>query len=360
MGRGRSSRSAKGAGEAVPGSSETSSGATEPEGVAAQPAAAANGGPTGDDSSDQLDQRVRAAAEEAEQRAIEEIEALEEDLERATEKAEGLQAELERTKATLNEALAKSGQAEGNVEKEVERRAAAEAEAERFRGELERLRSEIVERVREVVEDVAGKAPPKVEESPGDQASEAEEVAATATEAVVAADAHQPRRTRRLGWPLSVIVGAIVLAAGAGLVTGVTSADSEERTVKPARADQTLLTYERTLRREVTALDASRTSHLKRLRKAHSAGDQAAAAEDLATAHARAARSLGRASAPASVASEKDSVVSALRQAADTYRQLAAGAATRRPAAYEAGATAVRRAEAKLQHSLKADSSRAQ
>lgn len=307
-------------------------------------------GHTGDAGNDQLDERVRVAVEKVEQHAVEEIEALEEDLKRATEKAEGLRAELEQTKATLNEALAKSAQAEGSVEKEAERRAAAEAEAEKLRGELERLRSEIVERVRDVVEEIAGKAPLTLEESPDDEASEADEVTAV--------DADQPRRARRLGSPLGVIVGAVVLAAGAGMLTGVTTADSEEPAVETARADQALLTYERTLRHEVTALDRSRTSHLKRLRKADSAGDQAAAAEDLAIAHARAARSLERTSAPASVASENDSVVSALRQTADAYRQLAAGAATRRPAAYEAGATAVRRSEAKLQNSLKASSSR--
>ena len=61
-----------------------------------------------------------------------------------------MQAELERTEAALNEALAKTGQAEGNVDKEAARRAAAEAESERVRGELERLRNEIVERVLEV------------------------------------------------------------------------------------------------------------------------------------------------------------------------------------------------------------------
>ena len=254
--------------------------------------------------------------------------------------------------------MAKTGQAEGNVDKEAARRAAAEAESERVRGELERLRNEIVERVLEVVEDVVGKARREVEQSSDDEASEVNEVTATATEAVVAVDADQPRRTRRLGWPLGVIVGAVVLAAGAGMLTGVTTADSAKPAGETARSDQALLTYERTLRREVTALDGSRTPQLKRLRNAQSAGDQAAAAEDLATAHARAARSLDRTSAPASAASENDAVVSALRQTADAYRQLAAGAATRRPAAYEAGATAVRRAEAKLQHSLKAGSSR--
>lgn len=358
MGTGRST---EGAGEAARGSLEPPPGAAEPQGVAAQ-SAAANGDPTGDAGNDPLDERVRAAAEAAEERAAEEIEALDEDLERARERAEGLLAELERTEAALNEALAKTGQAEGNVDKEAARRAAAEAESERVRGELERLRNEIVERVLEVVEDVVedvvGKARLEVEQSSDDEASEVNELTATASEAVVAVDADQPRRTRRLGWPLGVIVGAVVLAAGAGMLTGVTTADSAKPAVETARSDQALLTYERTLRREVTALDRSRTPQLKRLRDAHSASDQAAAAEDLATAHARAARSLDRTSAPASVASENDSVVSALSQTADAYRQLAAGAATRRPAAYEAGATAVRRAEAKLQHSLKASSSR--
>lgn len=242
MGTGRST---EGAGEAARASSEPPLGAAEPQGGAAQPAAG-NGGPTGDAGNDSLDERVRAAAEAAEERAAEEIEALDEDLERARERAEGLLAELERTEAALNEALAKTGQAEGNVDKEAARRAAAEAESERVRGELERLRNEIVERVLEVVEDVVedvvGKARLEVEQSSDDEASEVNELTATATDAVVAVDADQPRRTRRLGWPLGVILGAVVLAAGAGMLTGVTTADSAKPAVETARSDQALLT----------------------------------------------------------------------------------------------------------------------
>ena len=179
-----------------------------------------------------LDERVRAAAEEAEQRAAEEIEALDEDLERAREWAEGLQADLERTKAALNRA--RRWLKPDRPRATSTRRPRAERLPRRSPRECAASsswwRNEIVERVLEVVEDVVGKARREVEQSSEDEASEVNEVPATATEAVVAVDADQPRRTRRLGWPLGVIVGAVVLAAGAGMLTGVTTADS----AKPA------------------------------------------------------------------------------------------------------------------------------
>jgi hypothetical protein len=311
--------------------------------------------------------------DEAKRRAIEEIEALEEHLEREIERAGSLETELDEVRAELVEARAKAEKAEsrivqleraqteseGGASEEVARRKAAEAEAERLRGELETLRKEIVERVREVVGARTAARSGQRTPSPPAKTPTATHETGVRQHTDQASPPRAPsatRRRRRFGWPLGVIVGAVLAAGLAGLITGTTTAGSNPPPPPPKSSEPAVARYERALDDQFQALAETRHSQLERLHQAEAAGAQSAAAQRVASAHARAARALVPLIAPAQLRPSKAAIVRALHDVADAYRRVGAAAATRQPQAYARAAADVRQAEKALRRSLKENS----
>jgi hypothetical protein len=339
---------------------------------------------------------AQAAADEADQRAVEEIEALEEDLERANQRADGLQTELEATRAELTEAHAtaekaedritqlerKSGSKQGgreaagddegrlveeidvleaDLKRSTDRADRLQSELETVREELETLRNEIVDRVREVVggTTTGGSTAMSLTQRPsaslgGGAPARRHETMREHVDRPLAPSA--TRRRRRFGWPLGVIVGAVSAAGIAGLIAGTTTAGSEPPPPPLRSSEPGVDRYERALGDQFAALDETRDSQLKRLHKAEGAGEQAAAAGRMASAHARAARALAPELAPAQLRPSKGAIVSALHEVADAYRKVEAAAGTRQPVAYEHAAADVRKAEKELRRGLKTNS----
>ena len=144
----------------------------------------------------------------------------------------------------------------------------------------------------------------------------------------------------------------VVVAGVAGLLVGRSTGGEQAPAVASAPVDDGLAEYASTLDREVAALEAGRAAGVEQLGDANTRREQAAATEELASAHRRAARALQSASPPPDLQQANESVIKVLGRVASAYGAVAAAAEAQDPAAYEAGQAAVERTEARLQERL--------
>jgi hypothetical protein len=147
---------------------------------------------------------------------------------------------------------------------------------------------------------------------------------------------------------------ALVAVAATGLLAGRATVESSDTApVTEARPPAAQIAYVREVRSQIEHLAAARRAQLDRLRAAETPAQQAAAIRRLAAAHTRTVRSLSSAPVPAPLRAEQASMIRSLTGTAAAYDRLAEAAASSQSATYRDGKAAVRRAETRLQRTLR-------